>query len=43
MRNGASGQGSDSVQVRQFNERVILTLLRRWAKRRRPISRGTRG
>jgi len=29
MRNGASGQGSNSVQVRQFNERVILTLLRR--------------
>ena len=29
MRNGASGQGSNSVQVRQYNERVILTLLRR--------------
>jgi predicted NBD/HSP70 family sugar kinase len=26
---GAAGQGSNSVQVRQFNERVILTLLRR--------------
>jgi predicted NBD/HSP70 family sugar kinase len=26
---GASGQGSNSVQVRQYNERVILTLLRR--------------
>ena len=29
MRNGATGQGSNSVQVRQYNERVILTLLRR--------------
>src|SRR3954451_2696870 len=29
LRNGASGQGSNSVQVRQYNERVILTLLRR--------------
>ena len=29
MRNGASGQGSNSVQVRHYNERVILTLLRR--------------
>lgn len=29
MRNGAIGQGSNSAQVRQFNERVILTLLRR--------------
>src|SRR5687767_13647570 len=29
VRNGAMGQGSNSAQVRQFNERVILTLLRR--------------
>ncbi|MEK0082750.1 ROK family protein [Benzoatithermus flavus] len=29
MRSGAVGQGSNSAQVRQFNERVILTLLRR--------------
>ncbi|HEX6012150.1 MAG TPA: ROK family transcriptional regulator [Geminicoccaceae bacterium] len=29
MRNGASRQGSNSIQVRQFNERVILSLLRR--------------
>ena len=29
LRNGASGQGSNSVQVRHYNERVILTLLRR--------------
>jgi predicted NBD/HSP70 family sugar kinase len=29
VRNGATGQGSNSVQVRQYNERVILTLLRR--------------
>ena len=29
MRNGATGQGSNSVRVRQYNERVILTLLRR--------------
>ena len=29
MRNRASGQGSNSIQVRQFNERVILGLLRR--------------
>ncbi len=29
MRNGTSGQGSNSVHVRQFNERVILSLLRR--------------
>ncbi len=29
MRNGATGQGSNSVQVRHYNERVILTLLRR--------------
>ncbi len=29
MRNGATGQGSNSVHVRQYNERVILTLLRR--------------
>src|SRR5215203_2347192 len=29
LRNGSSGQGSNSVQVRQYNERVILTLLRR--------------
>ncbi len=29
MRSGATGQGSNSVQVRQYNERVILTLLRR--------------
>jgi predicted NBD/HSP70 family sugar kinase len=29
VRNGATGQGSNSVQVRHYNERVILTLLRR--------------
>ena len=29
MRQRASGQGSNSIQVRQFNERVILALLRR--------------
>ena len=29
MRHGATGQGSNSVQVRQYNERLILTLLRR--------------
>jgi predicted NBD/HSP70 family sugar kinase len=29
VRDGASGQGSNSVQVRQYNERVILGLLRR--------------
>lgn len=29
MRNRAFGQGSNSIQVRQFNERVILGLLRR--------------
>jgi predicted NBD/HSP70 family sugar kinase len=29
VRSGATGQGSNSAQVRQFNERVILTLLRR--------------
>jgi predicted NBD/HSP70 family sugar kinase len=29
VRNGASGQGSNSVNVRQFNERIILSLLRR--------------
>ena len=29
MRNGTVGQGSNSAFVRQFNERVILTLLRR--------------
>ena len=29
MRSAATGQGSNSVQVRQYNERVILTLLRR--------------
>jgi len=29
LRNGASGQGSNSVNVRQFNERIILSLLRR--------------
>ena len=29
MRNVASGQGSNSVNVRQFNERIILSLLRR--------------
>ena len=29
MRHGATGQGSNSAQVRQHNERLILTLLRR--------------
>ena len=29
MNGGASGQGSNSVVVRQFNERVVLTALRR--------------
>jgi predicted NBD/HSP70 family sugar kinase len=29
LRHGATGQGSNSVQVRQYNERLILTLLRR--------------
>jgi predicted NBD/HSP70 family sugar kinase len=29
VRSGASRQGSNSIQVRQFNERVILSLLRR--------------
>lgn len=29
VRSAASGQGSNSVNVRQFNERVIVTLLRR--------------
>ena len=29
LRQRASGQGSNSIQVRQFNERVILALLRR--------------
>ena len=29
LRHGAVGQGSNSVQVRQYNERLILTLLRR--------------
>ena len=29
MNNGASGQGSNSVVVRQFNERVVLSALRR--------------